>query len=714
MLVIVYGLIGETGSVCRSYLQENGFERVKKFNYSTAPQLTPSVGTRPYVSRKVFYSNTDPLFRYEVGGIQVGCNREQIERSVGGEIDAFITLATEDISFLESIKSVQEVKRIYEEQVRLVYVYIDEHSLQDMVEKIPNVSAEEKAYRLRLGQQIKRQYLENQDLFDDVLIYGGTESPFGLDELKEQLKTLLRRYRPEEQRPVAYGDVVIPCAPEDRNVYEELREWIQANGVSVFDNDQLEGKVIHQVAMMEDAIRHAKMVVPICSRAFSHAEGIHRALVVRMIREYGKQAVPVEWGAKAGAADLWYSDPCRITKRDYAEDLEYAAGVVVNILQTQEEIRRHYQQVETYLNLEMYADACQVQRKHFDLCIEEGILENIQSSAEKLFSIYLHLMDIQSAMRVLSMAMDYVGCAPSLVYGFARCAYILEWSQQEITDWLTEDNEHWTAERKEQLLTAFTALYPRAEAAVAASAAAGAAATTAIAPSGMASEKDEKEIAEYSEKALQLFENIVVASPNLSRQDLIDGYRRIVDYCQEVKLKGSVPTTCLQRIKELEDRGAAQVEERPTTETSALKVFLGKAFPQSGFYDVFISYKSENEAQARDVYDFLTKQGKVVFFAPKTLNAIGNTDYTAEIMKAIEHSVHMVLVGDNPAYFSTDWVKREWTAFLKKGKGQLVLVLKDGTTKKNVDGLPQVLSKKQILSLSTYKTCLLSFLSKVE
>lgn len=44
------------------------------------------------------------------------------------------------------------------------------------------------------------------------------------------------------------------------------------------------------------------------------------------------------------------------------------------------------------------------------------------------------------------------------------------------------------------------------------------------------------------------------------------------------------------------------------------RTYLGLDFPESDNYDVFISYKSEDEIYARRVYEFLLSEGKKSVF----------------------------------------------------------------------------------------------------
>lgn len=690
MLVILYGLISKMGDECRTYFKEAGFHKVEKFYYAKSPKLTSTYGTRKYVSKKEFLANTDPLFRYAVGGIDVGYNREHIAQAVAAETNSFMTLSTDDISFL------REIRRIYAEQVHIVYVYIDERVLREIVES-DNKSPEEREERLAIGWQVKRRYLENQDLFDDVLLYSGEGTQFDISSLKTQVDSIIRRCAPVQEAAVQYADVVIPCAPEDNDVYEELREWMEVNGVSVYDNTQLGDNPIQRAIRMEDAIHNAKMVVPLFSKAFRHSEGIHRKLVIDIIRAYGKQAVAVELDAEPGAHDLWCTDVCKVRMRTWIEDIEYAAGVVCHILDMESQLQRYAEQVESYVKLGMFEDARRVQEQHYAVCEELGDRNMLLGSTDKLAEIYVMLHRYQDAMERIAIAIGTLGCQPALVRWLILCGQRRNMDEAALAAWLTEQTDYMSDAYQAQILETFTATVEKIT-------------HSAEAPRVIAT-LDETEIATCGERALELFEGVVATTPTLSRQDLIDGYRRILDYCQQVGLGGRVPDTCMKRIDDLR-RKAGNKGETSTASTTALKVYLGKAYPQSGYYDAFISYKSENEVLAREVYEFLVKSGKEVFFAPVTLNNIGNSDYTEEIMKAIHHSAHMVLVSDHPAYLSTDWVKKEWEAFLKKGTGNLLIVLKGGSSKENVDGLPQILSQKQILKLSDYQKHILTYLSK--
>ena len=145
-------------------------------------------------------------------------------------------------------------------------------------------------------------------------------------------------------------------------------------------------------------------------------------------------------------------------------------------------------------------------------------------------------------------------------------------------------------------------------------------------------------------------------------------------------------------------------------------MYLGLDFPESDDYDVFISYKSEDEKYARRVYDYLLESGKKVFFACEVLPEMGKTEYRDAIMDALDHSQHLILVSSNINYITSNWVKEEWSFFVSKliednHKGNLILIEHDKANL-NKKELPPNLRYKQRLKLSSFKNHLLRYLQQ--
>ena len=90
-------------------------------------------------------------------------------------------------------------------------------------------------------------------------------------------------------------------------------------------------------------------------------------------------------------------------------------------------------------------------------------------------------------------------------------------------------------------------------------------------------------------------------------------------------------------------------------------------------FDVFICYKETDEAGKRtqdsvianDIYHQLTTEGFKVFYAAITLEDKLGQEYEPYIFAALNSAKVMLVVGSKPEYFTSVWVKNEWSRFLK-------------------------------------------------
>ena len=89
-------------------------------------------------------------------------------------------------------------------------------------------------------------------------------------------------------------------------------------------------------------------------------------------------------------------------------------------------------------------------------------------------------------------------------------------------------------------------------------------------------------------------------------------------------------------------------------------------------FDDFICYKETDEngkrtvdsAIANDIYYQLTQEGFKVFFAAITLEDKLGQEYEPYIFAALHSARVMLALGTKPEYFSSVWVKNEWSRFL--------------------------------------------------
>ncbi len=89
-------------------------------------------------------------------------------------------------------------------------------------------------------------------------------------------------------------------------------------------------------------------------------------------------------------------------------------------------------------------------------------------------------------------------------------------------------------------------------------------------------------------------------------------------------------------------------------------------------FDVFICYKETDEngkrtkdsVLANDIYHQLTQENYKVFYAAITLEDKLGQEYEPYIFAALNTAKVMLVVGTNPEYFNSVWVKNEWSRFM--------------------------------------------------
>jgi hypothetical protein len=87
--------------------------------------------------------------------------------------------------------------------------------------------------------------------------------------------------------------------------------------------------------------------------------------------------------------------------------------------------------------------------------------------------------------------------------------------------------------------------------------------------------------------------------------------------------------------------------------------------------DIFISFKNlddqgvptRDSALAREVYDYLTERGLIVFLSSVSLERLGVAAYTRAIDSALDAARVLVAVGTSNANLDSQWVRYEWNSF---------------------------------------------------
>ena len=722
MLVILYGAISKMG--CRDYFEQNGFRVVEKLNYAVSPQLTAQAGARNYVSYEEFMENTDSLFRYEVGGIQVGFKQSQIEEAVYGDEKYLLTLSTKDIAFLERIK------QVYGDKVCLIYTYIDTDALRRIAES--KYDAAEVQIRLEIGKGVKEGYLSRSHIFDYVVVYGGDDSVMNEKALKQQLNTILARELGTTTDQVQSDDVVVAYGPKDEDVCWLLRTDLNRAGavrnpncyprqgegyfaamktalqhakicIALFTEDVFENWQSEMTSLLEEANNRGCFVIPVLiDRVHSEQLAPFQHLLDENVWPYsGSRYAGGSFGSLSEAvAYLFKAEKAQNSYARQAE--EYCAlGMYDLAVECYDEMLRNY-------GIMQLTEGGHLRRQYFS--IPEARWEVTEKKADLLMRLGRYA-EARDDLRYTIFGYGGVRllCAtPEEIHKWLLCcAYAGKTLEETQAYWKEYVFEYYNVSEDVQadLTAQWTAQYLAIEAAKT---------TLTEEPVDTAEGQGQERIARHGAKVMDIFEELLsVDRTHLSPADLMLGYQRVLDYCKYLGLKGQVADDCIQRIEELR-YGAAAERDSYTPDQLALKVYLGQNLPQSGQYDVFLSFKSEDVTIARTIYEFLTRNGKMVFFSKETLPRLGESEYKDAIFEAIDHSKHMIVVGSDPDYLKTPWVKREWDAFdnelLEERKdGNLLLVLSDSAAT-DKGKLPTQLRKYEIVKMSEFRERLLSYL----
>lgn len=731
--MILYGATAEMGFVSRNFLVEKGFRLIEKYYYApSTPKVSTIFGKRNFVSETEFLENTDSLFRYEIGGMLVGFNQQQISDAVCDKVNSLLTLSTKDISFLS------EIKRVYAEKVCLVYTYIDDVTLKNIIAELENITDEEALVRYETGCDVKQSYLRYQHIFDHVVMYGGEESAFNYQSLYRQYDSIISTLMVGNKIETKYADVFISYTRNDADICNTVRYVLAQKGISVFDESQLTAGTDWNDAIV-NAIQNAKIVIPIITNNSLKSAWLMKETMFALdsAEKNGTLIVPIfESGVKLDKVpDLEYKIAtlsCEIIENSgIKEAASKLAEKIHKLLSAEVNLKSYSRQVENYLCLKMYEQAKYWQETYIALCDDvyatsNGAFIDFEAcllSRIKLISILLDMKMYEDALDWSVDALNHLDDGDTydvLVEQFVMCCAFLnmdadsvrELALNRLDEFCLFDSHRFDGDRMQAFMNShIDNILDRF-----------ANALRVIEKSKNASDKevisnasDENRIAEYGELAIALFEDILKEQAKaLSRNDLILGYERILNYCKHIGLQGEVADKCISRIAELSSLEGSSETVECSSDSEALKIYLGQALPKSGEYDVFLSYKSEDEILAKKVYDYLAQSGKEVFFAQETLPQLGESEYEEMIFEAIDRSRHMILIGSNPDYLKTSWVKDEWSTFnneIREGRkhGNLILLLADDIA---VDKgrLPGQLRQKEIVKMSEFRNRLLSYL----
>ena len=232
-------------------------------------------------------------------------------------------------------------------------------------------------------------------------------------------------------------------------------------------------------------------------------------------------------------------------------------------------------------------------------------------------------------------------------------------------------------------------------------------------------------IANYINESNKLFEQI--SDKNMTYGFLIclkTSYERLKNYSDLVGCK-EICALCIEKLSEINHRLeslSSENQEDDNEKENSFKALLGFALPNNNEYDVFISYKHEDEDLAGNLYRFTKSNLLNAFYDKVTLPILGKSEYHDAIMDALDKSKNFVLVISDLEYLKSHWVDLEMKTFNKeldegrKPDGNFIIVvtpdLFETIIKTNKKCLPIQYRGYEIMMTTNYRERLIPYLKK--
>ena len=227
MLFIIVGIDGEIKEKSKEYFESKGFNFIKKKSYSPEDLKWNTRDPKDNVNKENIQKCD---FTYQNHGRTLGFDKNDIFLAVGGKKDSVLTISSEDLTL------VSEIKAAYSYSVTVIYVYVENRSLEQTISKFENITNEEKQKRLNLGYKIKEVYKKNIDLFDEVVIFDNQKKGFGYKSLFTQYDNIIKNASKRQIIPVP-----MPYTGNDKYVFISYSHKNNRKVLNILKDLQKEG-----------------------------------------------------------------------------------------------------------------------------------------------------------------------------------------------------------------------------------------------------------------------------------------------------------------------------------------------------------------------------------------------------------------------------------------------------------------------------------------
>jgi len=281
MFIVLYGLTGQIGKRVRAHFDASGFKRMEKTYYSDSEEdisLVTSDGFSVVSTPEELKKQCD--YSYLVNDRLVGFNKKDFNGAANGVEDMFTSVACSDIDFLKNLKA------DYGNYVTLIYVYIDDATLENVTLYYDEAQRQQ---RLETGRTLKHIYINNPNLFDSIVLYGGEDSVFNEKNLFLQLDGIIERARSIEVKLNSQRKVDLPYvgsedyifvsySHKDKTAVEEKLHLLQRCGFRLWYDKGIRGGENWRKVLREK-IKFSKNVIVFTSANSVKSENVKIEIV---------------------------------------------------------------------------------------------------------------------------------------------------------------------------------------------------------------------------------------------------------------------------------------------------------------------------------------------------------------------------------------------------------------------------------------------------
>ncbi len=296
MLFIVYGATLDLGYETREIFRKKGFSIISKYNHvrddakvdkkNYENMADSNEWFQKWYDDKVYISEEELEmldFTYGLDGVCVGFNQKQIVDAVRGVTDSLITLGASSLGFIA------ELKAAYGDYVTVIHLFEDLLTVEQSVVKYGVFSESEKVTRVAANKKMQKMYLDNKEIFDEIVLYTGEDSVYDLKALDMQYEQIIEKRGEIQKRlnnnkyvslPYNGADpyIFVSYAHADREEVYKVLYFLQRQTYRIWYDDGITWGA-NWSKMLKDKIANAECVMLFSSEAAVNSEFVQDELL---------------------------------------------------------------------------------------------------------------------------------------------------------------------------------------------------------------------------------------------------------------------------------------------------------------------------------------------------------------------------------------------------------------------------------------------------